>query len=134
MARLRRKLFTLLQRQTELRDIIQIIGVEALQESDRLTLEVANIATESFLKQSAFSEVDAFNTYEKQYWMLKAIFAYMESAEAALRRGVYIETILENPAASILAAMKEMANEGFSKKASELIRDIESEFAILEEK
>ena len=134
MARLRRKLFTLLQRQTELRDIIQIIGVEALQESDRLTLEVANIATESFLKQSAFSEVDAFNTYEKQYWMLKAIFAYMESAEAALRRGVYIETILENPAASSLAAMKEMANEGFSKKASELIRDIESEFAILEEK
>ncbi|MCC6501578.1 MAG: V-type ATP synthase subunit A [Deltaproteobacteria bacterium] len=134
MARLRRKLFTLLQRQTELRDIIQIIGVEALQESDRLTLEVANIATESFLKQSAFSEVDAFNTYEKQYWMLKAIFAYMESAEAALRRGVYIETILENPAASSLAAMKEMANEGFSKKASELIRDIESEFAILDEK
>ena len=134
MAKLRRKLYTLLQRQTELRDIIQIIGVEALQETDRLDLEVANIATDSFLKQSAFSEVDAFNTYEKQYWMLKAIFAYMESAEAALRRGVYIETILDNPSRGSLSRMKEMANEGFADKAAGMIRDIESEFAILEEK
>lgn len=134
MAKLRVRLFSLLERQSELRDIIQIIGVEALQETDRLTLEAANLATDAFLKQSAFSEVDAFNTYEKQYWMLKAIFAYMDSAEAALARGVYIETILENPARSYLAKMKEMANEGFPDKAAGLIRDIENEFSILEEK
>jgi len=134
MAKLRVRLFSLLERLSELRDIIQIIGVEALQETDRLTLEAANLATEVFLKQSAFSEADAFNTYEKQYWMLKAMFAYMDSAEAALTRGVYIETILENPARSYLAKMKEMANEGFADKAAALIRDIENEFAILEEK
>lgn len=130
----RTRLYTLLQRQTELRDIIQIIGVEALQESDRLTLEAANIATEAFLKQSAFSEIDAFNTYEKQYWMLKAIFTYLESAEAALKRGVYIETILDNPIKSRLMRMKDEPNEGFSKKAKDLIGAIESEFSMLEEK
>ena len=58
----------------------------------------------------------------------------MESAEAALRRGVYIETILDNPARGSLSRMKEMANEGFAEKAAAMIRDIESEFAILEEK
>lgn len=134
MVALRGRLYSLLQRQTELRDIIQIIGVEALQEADRLTLEVANLATEAFLKQSAFSEIDAFNTYEKQYWILKAIFTFMESAEAALKRGVYIETILENPVKGAIGRMKEFANEGFSKKAEETMRDIENEFAMLEEK
>lgn len=134
MVKLRGRLYSLLQRQTELRDIIQIIGVEALQEADRLTLEVANLATDAFLKQSAFSEVDAFNTYEKQYWILKAIFTFMESAEAALKRGVYIETILENPIRGRITRMKEFANEGFSKKAGEMMRDIENEFTMLEEK
>lgn len=134
MVKLRGRLYSLLQRQTELRDIIQIIGVEALQETDRLTLEVANLATEAFLKQSAYSEVDAFNTYEKQYWILKAIFTFMESAEAALKRGVYIETILENPVRGRITRMKEYPNEGFSKKAEEMMRDIENEFTMLEEK
>jgi len=134
MVKLRGRLYSLLQRQTELRDIIQIIGVEALQEADRLTLEVANLATEAFLKQSAFSEVDAFNTYEKQYGILKSIFTFMESAEAALKRGVYIETILENPIRGRITRMKEFPNEGFSKKAEEMMRDIENEFTMLEEK
>lgn len=134
MVRLRGRLYSLLQRQTELKDIIQIIGVEALQESDRLALEVANLATDAFLKQSAFSEVDAFNTYEKQYWMLKTIFAYLESAEAALKRGVFIETILDSPVKGRLARMKEEPNEGFSGKARALIGEVESEFSILEEK
>ncbi len=134
MVRLRGRLYSLLQRQTELKDIIQIIGVEALQESDRLALEVANLATDAFLKQSAFSEVDAFNTYEKQYWMLKTIFAYLESAEAALKRGVFIETILDSPVKGRLARMKEEPNEGFSGKARALIGEVESEFSMLEEK
>ena len=130
----RTRLYALLQRQTELRDIIQIIGIEALQESDRLTLEAANLATEAFLKQSAFSEIDAFNTYEKQYGMLKVIFTYLDSAEAALKRGVYIETILDNPVKGRLMRMKDEPNEGFSKKAKDLIAAIESEFSMLEEK
>ncbi len=134
MVKLRGRLYSLLQRQTELRDIIQIIGVEALQESDRLTLEAANLATEAFLKQSAFSEVDAFNTYEKQYWILKAIFTFMESAEAALKRGVYIETILENPVRGRINRLKDFANEGFQARAEEMMRDIENEFTMLEEK
>jgi V/A-type H+-transporting ATPase subunit A len=134
MVKLRGRLYSLLQRQTELRDIIQIIGVEALQESDRLTLEAANLATEAFLKQSAFSEVDAFNTYEKQYWILKAIFTFMESAEAALKRGVYIETILENPVRGRINRMKDFENEGFAARAAEVMREIENEFTMLEEK
>ncbi|MBI5642941.1 MAG: V-type ATP synthase subunit A [Deltaproteobacteria bacterium] len=134
MLPLRGRLYSLLQRQTELKDIIQIIGVEALQESDRLTLEVANIARDAFLKQSVFNEADAYNTYVKQYWMLKVIFAFMDNAGAALKRGVYIETIVDNPLRTKVMRMQNTPNEGYPKEAEDLISSIENEFSMLEEK
>ncbi|MBI5586847.1 MAG: V-type ATP synthase subunit A [Deltaproteobacteria bacterium] len=130
---LRDRLFTLLQRQAELKEIIQIIGVEALQESDRLTLEVANLARDAFLKQSVFNETDAFNTYEKQYLMLKAIFSFHDNAEAALKRGVYIETIVDSPSRTRILRMRDIPNDGISKEAGELIEEIENELGATEE-
>lgn len=134
MMELRGRLYSLLQRQTELKEIIQIIGVEALQESDRLTLEVANMARESFLKQSVFNEADAFNTYTKQYWMLKAIFAFMDAAASALKRGVFIETLIESPLRTRIIKMQNTPNDGYPKAAEELIAAIENEFSMIEEK
>lgn len=132
MPGLRGRLFVLLQRQAELKEIIQIIGVEALQESDRLTLEVANLARDAFLKQSVFNEADAFNSYEKQYLMLKAIFSFFDSAEAALKRGVYIETILDSPSRTRLLKMRDVPNDGILKESVEFMEAVESEFAAKE--
>lgn len=129
MPALRGRLFSLLQRQAELKEIIQIIGVEALQETDRLTLEVANLARDAFLKQSVFNEADAFNSYEKQYLMLKAIFSFYDNAAGALKRGVYIEEILDSPSRSRLLRMRDVPNEGISKEAVEFMEAVEKEFA-----
>jgi len=129
MVDLRARLLKLLQRETELKEIIQIIGVEALQESDRLMLEASAIAREGFLKQSVFNEADAFNTFEKQYWMLKAIFTFLDSAAEALKRGVYIEKLIESPLRAEIMGLKDLPNEGFAKKAEELSNRIEKEFA-----
>ncbi len=134
MGHLRTRLFTLLQRQTELKEVVQIIGVEALQESDRLTLEVANLARETFLKQSIFNPADAFNSYEKQYWMLKVIFAFMDSAEAALKRGVYIDTVMSTPLKASVIKVQDIHSEGFAVHARELVLRIEAEFSAIEEK
>ncbi|MFQ5735306.1 MAG: V-type ATP synthase subunit A [Thermodesulfobacteriota bacterium] len=134
MTRLRTRIFTLLQRQTELKEIVQIIGVEALQEADRLTLEVANLAREAFLKQSIFNTADSFNSYEKQYGMLKVIFAFMDSAEAALKRGVYIDTVMGTPLKNNVMKMQDVESEGFAAHARELVDRIETEFSTMEEK
>lgn len=129
LGELRAALFRLLQKDRELQDVIQIIGAEALQESDRLTLEVANIAREVFLKQSVFNEYDAFNTYEKQYWMLKVIFAYHGAASAALERGVYIESILESPVRGKVMNIKNHHNDGFADVARGLVEEIDKTFS-----
>ncbi|HXI09931.1 MAG TPA: V-type ATP synthase subunit A [Thermodesulfobacteriota bacterium] len=126
---LRARLFSLLQKQAELKEIIQIIGVEALQETDRLTLEAATLASDAFLKQSVFNEADAFNSYEKQYLMLKAIFAFHDNAVAALKRGVFIETILDSGSRARLLGMRDVPNEGIAEEAAGFIEEVEKEFA-----
>jgi V/A-type H+-transporting ATPase subunit A len=128
MTELRARLLKLLQREAELKEVVQIIGVEALQESDRLTLEVAMVTRDVFLKQSVFSEHDAFNTYEKQYWMLKVLFEFLDSATDALNRGVFIDLILETPLKARVLSMKDEPNEGFEDTARGLIQGIEIEF------
>jgi len=132
MIKFRTRLFQLLQREMELREIVQIIGVEALQESDRLTLEVATVARDAFLKQSVFNEADAFNMYEKQYWMLRAIFAFLDAAHVALKRGVFVEKIVESPLRMKLLAMQNVPNEKFREEAERLIDEIEMELTGME--
>lgn len=129
---LRSRLVALLQKEEELNEVVQVIGVEALQDADRLTLEAATVAREGFLRQSAYSENDAFATFEKQYWMLKAIFSFLDSAMRALERGVYLERLIESPLRTELLRMQNLPNEDFRQRAEGLIDKIETELAGIE--
>ena len=132
MTKLRSRLMALLKREEELTEIVQVIGVEALQDSDRITMEAAGVAREAFLRQSAFSEVDAFVTFEKQFWMLSAIFSYYDAASGALDRGVYLERILGGDFTAALYAMQGIPNEGFEAKAKAIINELEKAIAGLD--
>lgn len=130
MVSLRNWLMAILQRESEVKEISQIIGVDALQEPDRLVLETAQVAREAFLRQSVFVKNDAFATFEKQYWMLKAIHAFMINAEAALEGGKYIEEIVECELKGELMRMQYEPSEGFTVKGKKLIADIERFFTV----
>lgn len=129
MAELRARLIELLQREEELNEVMQVIGIEALQDSDRLTIDAATLAKEAFLRQNAFSDIDAFATFEKQYWMLKALFAYRDAAAEAYKRGVYLEKIIKSSVRLKLLKMPGIPNDGFADTARSLIEEIEKEFA-----
>ena len=58
---LRRATLELLQRERELREIAELVGPEALQDADRLLLEVARIVRETVLGQSAYDPNDALS-------------------------------------------------------------------------
>ncbi len=96
----------ILQKETELQEIVQLVGPDALPESEKIILEVARMLREDFLQQFAFDPVDAFCPPEKAYWMLKVIMAFYDAAVAALNRGVALRQILELPLKDEVAGMK----------------------------
>jgi V/A-type H+-transporting ATPase subunit A len=104
---LRDKTMFLLQKEVELQEIVQLVGPDALPESEKAILEVTRMVREDFLQQSAFDEVDSFCPLEKQYWMLKAILTFHDAITDALSKGASLQQLLDLPVKTDIARMKE---------------------------
>ncbi len=105
---LRGRAMYLLQKEVELQEIVQLVGPDALPESEKAVLEVTRMIREDFLQQSAYSDVDSFCPLDKQFWMLKAIIAFQEHAARAIDRGVSLRQIMGLPLKAEIGRMKEL--------------------------
>jgi V/A-type H+-transporting ATPase subunit A len=124
---LRREMMGLLQREEELQEIVQLVGIESLQDQERIVLTVSGMLREDFLRQSVFSENDASCPPEKAYFMLKAILSFHSLCKDLLGKGVPVEKVLALPFREELGRMKEFPAEGFREAAGALIARIETE-------
>ncbi len=86
---------TILQEEAELDEIVRLIGMDALSDNDRLTMEVAKIIREDYLHQNAFHEIDTYASLTKQYKMLKLIRTFNDEARRAVENYADLDEILE---------------------------------------
>ncbi|WP_416838464.1 ATP synthase subunit A [Haloferax sp. DFSO52] len=82
-----------LDEEAELREIVQLVGKDALPADQQLTLEVARYLREAYLQQNAFHPTDTFCEPEKTYGILTAIHTFNDEAFKALEAGVPVEEI-----------------------------------------
>merc|ERR1712217_427390 len=83
--RVRTKCRQIFQKDESLREIVQLVGKDSLDESDKITLEVANIMQENFLQQNGFSEWDRFCPFFKTSWMLKNMILFHDLAQKSVQ-------------------------------------------------
>ena len=95
-----------LQKEAELQEIVQLVGSDALPESEQVTIEVARMIREIFLQQNAYDPVDTFCDMKKQYDMMKAIKLFADLAYAAQQAGVSPTQILGVKAKNELPQIK----------------------------
>jgi V/A-type H+-transporting ATPase subunit A len=93
---LRDEAMRLLQKERELQEIAQLVGVEALQDAERVVIESARLLREGFLRQSAYLASDAASPPAKTLAMLRLILHFHRRSEAAIREGVPLRSILES--------------------------------------
>ena len=86
-----------LQLESELDEIVKLVGVDALSADDRITLEAARSLREDFLQQNAFDPEDCYTELEKQIALLNLIFSFEEQAREAAREGADVQTLAELP-------------------------------------
>lgn len=86
---------SLLQDESELQEIVRLVGVESLSEKDRLKLVVARMIREDFLQQNAFDDVDTYTSREKQFEMIETILDFQDKALRAMDLGAYYDEINE---------------------------------------
>ena len=95
-----------LQEESELNEIVRLVGFDALSEKDRLTFECARVIREDFLQQDSFREVDRFTPPKKQTEMVGAILKWYEGGEHALKDGASFKEIMDESVMTTIARMK----------------------------
>ncbi|WP_332897297.1 ATP synthase subunit A [Haladaptatus sp. CMSO5] len=110
-----------LDEETELREIVQLVGKDALPADQQLTLEVARYLREAFLQQNAFHDVDTFCPPEKTYRIIQAIKTFNDEAFKALEAGLPVEEITAIDAAPRLNRI------GTAEDYNEFVDDLEAE-------
>ena len=102
----RKQAMKLLQEESNLQEIVRLVGKDTLSPEDQLKLETAKSIREDFLQQNAFHEQDTFTSLHKQDKMLTMVLSYYNSAVKALSSGVYLGNILELPIRERIARAK----------------------------
>ncbi len=84
----RERALALLHEESELQEIVKLVGQDSLSAPDRLTLETAKMIREDFLQQDAFADIDSYSPYGKQFKLLGLILRYNALCREALDKGV----------------------------------------------
>ncbi|MFQ5862258.1 MAG: V-type ATP synthase subunit A [Candidatus Brocadiales bacterium] len=107
----RREALRVLQRESELEELVRLVGAEALSPEDKLLMEIAKMIREDFLHQNAYHKLDTYTSLEKQFHMLDIILKFYSKAQEALDKGVDLLRIMEIPVKDDISDLR-LAAEG----------------------
>jgi len=122
----RSEAMSLLQKDKELEDIVQLVGPEALPESEKIILEAARMLKEDFLQQNAFSDVDSYSTINKQWLMLKIIIDFYYKMRELYNQGVKLPEMMNLPIIDKIARLKYIPNDDVDTEMNGILAEIDA--------
>jgi V/A-type H+-transporting ATPase subunit A len=125
---LRQEALELLQRESELQEIVQLIGYDALPEPEKGILDTARSIREDYLQQSAYDEVDTYTSIKKQYLMLSTILEFGRLESDAIKKGVLSSKIGELDARKLISKIKWTKEEDVEQLVNEIRINMANQF------
>ncbi|GEQ38248.1 MAG: V-type ATP synthase subunit A [Tetragenococcus halophilus] len=89
------KAMSLLQEESRLDEIVQLVGVDSLSQKDRITMNTARSLRQDYLQQNAFDDVDTFTSRTKQFRLLRNILYFHKKTQEAIQLGAYYSELME---------------------------------------
>ena len=124
---LRARLLRLLHDESELEEIVKLVGMDALSPSDRLKLEAARSIREDFLHQDAFHETDTYTPLEKQYLMMHLVLDYYDAAVAALEKKAAIDDLVKLPVRERIGRFKYVPVDRMKEEYDDILKKLSDE-------
>lgn len=103
---LRSEALKLLQKESELQEIVRLVGIDALSYEDRFVLETTRSIREDYLHQNAFHDIDTYASLNKQYDMLKLILTYQSLGQKALKKDADLSELTALPIRETIGRIK----------------------------
>lgn len=112
----RQRITQLLQEETQLMEIVKLIGADILPEDQKLVIETARIIRLGFLQQNAYNDIDTYVPLSKQLKMMQAILRLYDGAKSALEKDLPLSQLTSTGVFDALVKMKyEIPNDDLSK-------------------
>jgi V/A-type H+-transporting ATPase subunit A len=121
----------LLQREAELKDIVQLVGEDALPDAERVILDIGRMIREGYLRQSAFDEIDAYTSLKKQSLMLNTILYFRKRADEAVAAGISSDKIVALKVKTVIGRLKEQKEADIESASKKVRGEVDAEFEAL---
>jgi V/A-type H+-transporting ATPase subunit A len=125
---LRAESYHVLQREDTLKEIVRLLGPEALPDEEKLVLEVARMVKIGILQQNSFDKIDTYCSPQKQVKMVGLMVKFYREAQKALKAGISLADIRAMPIIPALLKSKFEIPEDQLNKFDELDRQINEQF------
>lgn len=125
----RQKMMSLLQEESELEEIVKMVGMDALSASDRLKMEAARSIREDFLHQNSFHEVDTYTSLKKQHMMMTLVTEYYDKAVEALKQGAALNKLITLPVREQIGRFKYVEESNLDTEFKRVSDELHSEIA-----
>jgi V/A-type H+-transporting ATPase subunit A len=123
----------LLQEESELDEIVRLVGIDALSFRDRLTLESTRSIREDYLHQNAFHEIDTYSSPKKQYLLLKAILAFYDKSLVALQEDAPFSKLVKMPVREKIGRLKYVPEEDVQAQYDLILSELDQQIRALTE-
>ena len=127
---LRGRAVDLLQRESDLQEVVQLVGPDALQDQERLVIEAGRILRQNFLQQNGFDPVDASCTLHKAYGMLQMMLRFYEDAQQALQSGATVDDVLQAPVIEKINRSRYVAEDEFDAYKDGVMSELSQGFGV----
>jgi len=124
----------ILQEESNLNEIVQLVGKDSLSAKDQITLEVARMIREDFLQQNSFADNDAYSEYDRQARMLALIRQYDTQCLSAAERGGNLSELFAIPAREKIGRAKGVPADQYKDAYANLLVEMEEQIAAIAEK
>ena len=119
------RVMAILQDESALKEMVQLVGEDALSAPDRLKMEVARSVREDLLQQNAFMEEDTYTSLHKQFMLMKLILTFYDICLEALDKGANINKLIAMEVREPIGRFKYTAED----KVDERFKEIEAALA-----
>ena len=120
----------ILQREADLQEVVQLVGPDALQDAERLIIEIGRILRQDFLQQNGFDPVDAACSLEKAYGLLQMMLKLYDRAREALSSGATIDELLGDAVIEKVNRARYVAEDEFPAYRDQVLAQLDESFAV----
>ncbi len=127
----RKEALEILQKESELQEIVQLVGYDALPEPEKGVLDTARSIREDYLQQSAYDDVDTYTSIRKQFLMLSTILEFGKMEADAIKKGITSVKVGQLESRKMISKIKWTKEDQVEQLVKDTKSKMQQEFASL---